>query len=250
MVARSSLITLASGRLTPLSRLALVLGLGLFAALVLLVQPVHRATPALVAVRASVRAVEPGSAWAERAELEEGSSMFMPTPREVVPLTDAAQPDAAPFSAFGPEYRHDPSKPLAISSSALPIRWKSLEQAFPISEDRPFATLGQKSPRPAPEARPLQVQVFSDLNENVIARDFSTFFREDKGLKSLFSNSLGIKSPVEMRLGIDAMGLQSKPYLIRSSGDNEWDQAVCGWARTLPWTSWLKPGSYRVVVGP
>lgn len=250
MLGGPSLITLASGRLPPLSRLALVLGLGLFAGLVLLVQPVHRASPALVASRASVRALEPGSPWVERAELEEGSAVFIPARRDDIILTDAAQPDAAPFSSFGPEYRHDPAKPLALGSSLPPTRWKTLEQAFPFHDDRPFATLGEKPPRQTPKARVLQVQVFSDINENVIERDVSGTNERDLKLKSLSNSVLRVNSPVEIRVGIDAMGLQARPYLIRSSGANDWDQAVCSWARTVPWTTWLKPGSYRVVVGP
>lgn len=250
MVAGSSLITLASGRLTPASRLALVLGLGLFVALLILVQPVHRAHPSLVPVSASVRALEPGSAWVEQAELEEGSSLFMPSRRGDSVQTDAAQPDAAPFSFFGPEYRHDPAKPLALGTSVTPTRWNSLDQLFPISEEAPFVTLGVKAARPAPKARVLQAQVFSDINELVVQRDLVGAFEPNSKLKALISNGLNLKSSVELRLGLDAMGIQSQPYLIRSSGDNEWDRAVSAWARGVPWATWLKPGSYRVVVGP
>jgi len=241
---------LASGRLTPLSRIALVTGLGLFVALVLLVQPVHRPEPSLVPVPASVRALDRESVWVERATLEEGSSLFMPAPQADVVSTDAAQPDAAPFSSFGPEYRHDPARPLSLASSVTTTRWKTLDEAFPLSEERPFATIGAKPSRQSLKPRMLQIQVFSDINESVLQKDLSSSDPLVNSHKTLINNGLNIKSPVEIRLGIDAMGLQSKPYLLRSSGDNSWDQAVCSWAAGLPWTAWLKPGSYRVVVGP
>lgn len=250
MLNSTSLFHLASGRLTPLSRIALFLVFGLLIALVLLVEPVHQAAQPLVPVRASILALESGSAWVERAELEEGSSMFMPMRQESVVLTDTAQPDAAPFSAFGPEYRHDPAKPLALSSEVVPVQWKGLDQAFPVFEDRVFATLGEKPVRPAPGARKLHILVYSDINETVIEREFSGASQEDSKLKLLIDSGLNVNSPIELRLGIDAMGLHSRPYLVRSSGDDDWDRAVSSWARTLPWATWLKPGSYRVVVGP
>lgn len=254
MAGPASLIALASGRLTRLSRLALILGLGLLLAAILLIQPVHKAAPRLVPSRPAVVALDKGSPWSDRALLEEGASLFMPLGQGEARPIDVAQPDASPFNTFGPEFRHDPTKPLALPSDIESQgRWTTLEQAFPFAEDNPFLTLGQK-PR-APDARPpksrvLQIVSFSDINEYVFKRDIFSSDALIKEHKILTINTLHIKSPVEMRLGVDAYGLQSKPYLLKSSGDVQWDQAVVEWAGELPWVSWLKPGSYRVVIGP
>lgn len=250
MATPASLIALASGRLTPLSRSALVLGLTLFVATLALVRPVHQAGGRLAMAPASLRALERGSPWADHAMLQEGASLFMPDSLDDVRATDAAQPDASPFAPFGPELRHDPAKALALPSSASTIRWTRLDEVFPFNEDRPYQTLGQKSPRLTPSPRVLQLDVFSDMNENVFKKAFRASDEFLKNHKPIQNKDLSYMRPAEFRLGLDAMGLQSKPYLLRSSGDATWDQSVGAWLQNLPWGLWLKPGSYRVVIGP
>ena len=250
MASPASLFALASGRLTPLSRAALVLGLGLFGATILLVRPVHLAAPRLGLERPSVLALGHDSPWVERAQLQEGSALFMPGNGEDIRSGDAAQPDASPFPPFGPELRHDPAKPLALPSSDATPRWAGLDEAFPMREDKPYQTLGEKPSRAAPRARLLSIQVISDNNESVLRKDFAAGDPLIKSHKLLNDRDLKITTAVEFRLGLDGMGLESRPYLLRSSGHADWDQAAGEWLGGLPWSAWLKPGSYRVVVGP
>lgn len=254
MARPSSLVTLASGRLTPLSRLALALGLGLFVAVILLVRPVHEPGVRLVPERATILTLEHSSPWVDRAMLEEGAGLFMPVSLEGSRGSDASQPDASPFPAFGPELRHDPAQPLALETSeGVKGKWMTLEEAFPSAEGFPYLTLGQKPRRPDARvltARTLQLSAYSDINENVFNRDFLSNDEYIKGHKLLFDKGIRLFGSIELRLGVDAMGLQSKPYLLRSSGSVEWDQALVEWAQALPWAIWLKPGSYRVVIGP
>lgn len=250
MAAPADLLALASGRLPPLTRLALGLGLGLSLALVLLFRPVHQSAPPLRLSAPSVLALPAGSPWVEQASLQEGSALFMSLRPRVATSIDAAQPDAAPFPAFGPELRSQPGQPLAIPASQEPGIGLNIETAFPIHEDRPFATIGQKPERAKPKARTLHLRVYSDLNEIVYVKDFRADDPLIKNHKSLSDSILHDISIAEFHLGVDAMGLQAPPYLVRSSGSAEWDQRVVEWARVLPWGQWLRPGSYRVVIGP
>lgn len=255
MAGPASLVTLASGRLTPLSRAALVLGLGLFLAVILLVRPVHTPAGRLVPTRAAVIALDRASPWVDRAMLQDGAGLFMSPTSEVVRGSDAAQPDASPFPPFGPELRHDPAQPLSLDAlgPANDRRWSTLEEAFPAIEGSPYQTLGQKPHRPDTRSLPsrvVQIIAYSDINEKVFRKDLRSGDDLVRNHKALFGNGISSLSPIELRLGIDGMGLQSKPYLLRSSGDVAWDQSVMDWAQRLPWGVWLRPGSYRVVIGP
>jgi hypothetical protein len=250
MTRRFTLLTLASGRLTPLSQTALVFSLTLFAAMIFLVRPVHEAAPRLKLVCPSAMVLGSQSPWVERALLQESSSLYMPSVQVDGRSGDVAQPDASPFSAFAPELQHDPAKALSIPSEQSSARWLTIDEAFPLVDQEPFLTLGQKAHALTLRTRQVQIQVFSDLYENVFKKDFVASDPEPLNAKSLtVSNLKGLK-PLEMRLGIDTYGVQAKPFLLRSSGDAAWDRSVLEWAAKLPWVTWLKPGSYRVVVGP
>ena len=250
MAGPTSLIMLASGRLTPLNRLALSLGLGLFAATILLVRPVHQPEARLVLSGPTVVALDRNSPLLDRAFLQEGTSLFISSAQSDMPGVDAAQPDAAPFQVFGPEFRQDPAKSLTLSPEGNRAGWPALDEVFPFADDRPLTTLGQKPERALPKPNALHMQVFSEINESVMARSFSASDPYVKNHKELVKSGLRSYSTVEIRLGIDAFGLESSPYLLRSSGDAELDRLAVEWARGLPWTGWLKPGSYRVVIGP
>lgn len=248
----SSLIALASGRLTPLNRVALTLGLGLFLATILLVRPVHHPAPRLVLQPSSVLALDRNSPLLDKAFLQEGAALFMSAAQPDARGIDAAQPDASPFQAFGPEFRQEPNKSLVLSSdnTEAQARWPELDAYFPLTEDRPLATIGQKTSRILPKARVLQVQVFSESNEFSFTRDFPFSDPLVKNHKALLNSRLSVISVSEFRLGIDNFGLESAPYLLRSSGDKEIDRITGEWVGGLPWLLWLKPGSYRVVIGP
>lgn len=250
MLAPRSLITLASGRLTRLNRVALALGLGLFVATILLVRPVHEPSPSMVQVRATVRALDQGSPLLDRASLLDASSLFMAPSQPDVRSIDAAQPDAAPFQSFGPELSPDPSKSLATQPEGSLARWPELSELFPLAGETPFATIGQKSARSLPKARTLHVEVYSEKSETVIRRTFSASDPLLKNHKELIDSGLRASNALELSVGVDAFGIQANPSLLRSSGDEERDRRAVEWARTLPWGGWLRAGSYRVVIGP
>ncbi len=250
MVAPRSLMTLASGRLTRLNRLALALGLGLFAATVLLVRPVHEPSPPMALSQATVLALDRGSPLLERASLLDSSSLFMAPSQPDFRGIDAAQPDAAPFQSFGPELSSDPSKSLETLPGGSLARWPDLGELFPLVKDAPYTTIGQKPPRSLPKARSLSMEVYSEKNEIVLRRSFQAIDPLIKGHKALINSNLRALKPLELSVGFDAFGIQANPSLLRSSGDDERDRQAVEWARTLPWGAWLGPGSFRVVIGP
>lgn len=248
MARPAALFALASGRLTPLTRIALLAGLGALFALVVLFEPVHSGAPRAVAGPAFTQVLDPRSAWAERASLQDGGAWLLSLPAESTRPADVAQPDAAPFTAYGPELSQDPAKPLVLPDQSPTTPWKNLEAAFPWHGDNPYQTLGQRPGLDARlTARMLKVEVYSDKNEFVFSREFRS---GEDSLKHLDKSVLNLVVPVEIRVGIDGFGIQSNPYLLRSSGDRQADQSVLDWSRQFAWARWLKPGSYRVVIGP
>lgn len=251
MARPAALFALASGRLPPLTRIALLAGLGALLALVVLFEPVHPGAPRAVAGPAFAQVLDPRAAWAERAALQEGGAWLLSSPAENTRPADVAQPDASPFGAYGPELAQDPAKPLALPGSNAATPWKNLDAAFPWQADNPYLTLGQKGALDAKvSAYKVKIVVYSDNNEVVFSRDFRPEDESFKSSKALSINDLSLIMPVELRLGLDNFGVQSNPYLLRTSGDSFRDQAVLDWARQLPWARWLRPGSYRVVIGP
>lgn len=250
MVAPRSLITLASGRLTRLNRVALALGLGLFGATILLVRPVHEPAPAMVQTRATLLSLDKGSPLLDRATLLDASSLFMAPSQPDMRGVDSAQPDAAPFQSFGPELSPDPSRSLGTLPEGGMARWPELAELFPLAGDVPYATIGQKPARVLPKARSLSIEVISEKNEVVLRRSFASSDSLIKNHKDLLNSGLKATFPMEISVGVDAFGVQASPFLLRSSGEGERDRRALEWARTLPWAVWLRPGSYRVVVGP
>lgn len=251
MARPAALFALASGRLPPLTRVALLAGLGALLALVVLFKPVHSAPPRAVITPAFTQVLDSHSAWAERAALQEGGAWLLALPSESARPADVAQPDASPFTAYGPELAQEPGKPLSLAGSGQRTPWKNLDAAFPWQDGNPYLTLGQRTeydPRLSP--RIIKLVVYSDSNEIVFSREFRANDEAINSIKSLIKNDLRLSMPVEFRLGLDNFGVQSSPYLLRSSGNSALDQAVGDWARNLPWARWLRPGSYRVVIGP
>lgn len=244
------LLTLANGRVPLGPRLlawtCLLLFLGAWAAL----DPGHRAAPRLVPAPPEAFLLPPRSPWVERAELADPASLFLRAPSRLADVPVTAQPEATPFLAYGPDLRTQPGQPL----SALPTSGKATSQspsALLLRPDPyPLRTLGQAANASPPTPRRPIGEVFSDSGEVLLQLEIAEYASAIKIHKLLSISALSSKNAAEFRIGIDAFGLQAKPFLTLSSGDSTLDQAALEWAASQPWASRLPPGSYRLRVGP
>ncbi len=244
------LLTLASGRVPLGPRLLAWTALALLLAAWVVLDPGHRATPRLLPAPPETFLLPPRSPWVERAELGDPSGLFLRAPSLVADVPVTAQPEANPFLAYGPDLRTQPGQPLA----ALPTASKASPPPAPAlllqPEAYPLRTLGQTANSTPPTPRRPTGEVFSDSGEVLLRVEISDGPHLLKIHKLINNNGLSLKSPSEFRMGIDAFGLQSRPFLTQSSGDSGLDQAALEWAVSQPWASRLPPGSYRLRVGP
>jgi len=244
------LLTLASGRVLLGPRLlvwtCLILLLGAWAVL----DPGHRAAPRLIPAPPETLLLPPRSPWVERAELADPANLFLRAPSRLADVPVTAQPEATPFLAYGPDLRTQPGQPLG----ALPTTPKASSQtptALLLKPDSyPLRTLGQVAHATPPTPRRPTCEVISDSGEVVFRLEITDDSPAGSIHKILSISSLTSNKPAEFRMGIDAFGLQAKPFLTVSSGDPSLDQAALGWAVSQPWARRLPPGSYRLRVGP
>lgn len=247
---RGRLLTLASGRVPASARLAAAAGLlALFLAWFVF-EPGHQAQPRILPAPPHTLALPSNSPWVDRAQLADPASLYLQGPPGSAPMPILAQPEATPFLAYGPDLRSQPGQPLSLTSKSAPSPNPDPLSVLLESDSQPLLTLGQKSPGPLPSPRDPLCEVVSDQGEILRAIPIKDMPLREKIHKMLSNNILSVKSPVELRLGIDTYGLQSPPFLTLSSGHDPLDQAFILWASNQPWAQGLPPGSYRLRLGP
>ena len=248
MVAR--LLTLANGRVPRATRLLAWAGLALLTAAWVLLDPGHVGSPAAQASPPTTVLLPPRSAWVDRAELADPAGLFLRPPLQLDAPLVTAQPEATPFLAYGPDLRTQPGQPLATLPIPAPATKPDALTLLLQPEKNPLRTLGLGlNPQP-PEARRGSVEVFSDSGELVISEELSQGDFANIIHKTFSVNNLKTISPSEFRLGIDAFGQQSPPFLTSPSRLPELDQAALQWVGSQPWAKRLPPGSYRIRIGP
>lgn len=220
------------------------------ALLLALLAPGHRPQPRLAPSSPPLLALAPRSPWVDRAELADPALIFLQGPRDSSPLPPLTQPEDTPFLNFGPDLRSQPGQPLSLPPSQVGLGKTSALGLLLEPEPQPFLTLGQRAARTLPSARKPVCEIFSLEGELVLQVEVSQIPKESKIHKLLSANILSIKSPTVLKLGIDSYGQQASPFISRSSGDSELDQAVLEWASRERWIGRLGPGSYRLELGP
>ena len=113
MRALSAIRNLTGGRVPPLTRTALLCGLGLFLLAVLFVRPEAGGSAPAPALGNGVRLVPPGDARTESVVLLDSSAVFFPS-RSAFSTDgrgEAGQPEDAPFPRTAPVLQFDPAKP-------------------------------------------------------------------------------------------------------------------------------------------
>ena len=247
---------LAGGRLPPLTRTALVAGLVVFLATLVLVRPTDGGLPAVEPLRTGVRWVAKADGTTEAAVLLDPSVAYMPSRLISAPETTMVGPkpsEETPFARLDRRLLNDPLKgdepPLRVAEPASP----SLASAAPLAQAEPFTTFGRANlTRSSLPPRHGSFEVFAlSVGDKPSISGILPPLEVKKGVytdKNQENNPL--VSVFEATIGVDSLGLQGLPALVRSSGDKSVDRGIMTWAAGVPWAKHLPPGSYRLKVVP
>jgi hypothetical protein len=242
--------------LPPLTRRALLAGLVVFLAALVLVRPTDGGLPAVEPLRAGVRWVAKGDGTSEAAVLLDPSVAYMPARLINVPeatMVGSKPSEETPFARLDRRLLSDPMKADAPPFKMTDPTSPSLASAVPLAQAEPFTTFGRVN-----------------LTQSSITPRHGSFevFSLNGGIKPTISGilpPLGIKNAelvdknkentplvaiFEATIGVDSLGLQGTPALVRSSGDRAVDRGILTWAAAVPWDKHLPPGSYRLTVVP
>jgi len=257
MGALSTIRNLTGGRLPPLTRTALLCGLGVFVGALLFFSPGAGGRPPATPLTHGVRLALPGDVRTESVVLLDSSAVYFPTISRVAKggRGEVGQPEDSPFTSFPPVLQFDPAKPLGKDSSLeLPRQViPSAVLAIPLSAQEPLVTFGTKG--------------FRDLKIEPRAAFFEVFPVQG-GYKSIVSGKIAHldakkwnndvvidKNPplvgnFEVILSVDSLGQAPLGAILRYSGSKSHDEAVQRWAASMDWSKRLPPGIYRLIVGP
>jgi hypothetical protein len=257
MRALSTFRDLAGGRIPPLTRTALLCGLGIFLLTLLVFRPSAGGVAPAPRLVGGVRLVPRGDVRTEQVVLLDPSAVYFPGRIGTFDSDQsvAGQPEDAPFPKTAPLLQFDPGKALDRESTLqVPFaRAPSAAQAIPLAASEPYATFGSQglrggaaSPRVAfYEVTWLSGGKKTNINGNITQNEIKT------GVFNNINNENAPFSDVyEVILGVDSLGRAFLGAPLRSSGDKGLDQAISGWAGRVDWVRRLPPGSYRLRVGP
>lgn len=247
---------LAGGRLPPLTRTALVAGLVVFLLALVLVRPTDGGLPAVEPVRDGIRWVGKGNGSAEAAVLLDPSVAYMPAKLVSAPEVSLAGPkpsEGTPFPRLDRRLVNDPLKGDTAPLQAAEPTTPPLASAVPLVQADPFITFGRanlsRSGLPS-RAGTFEVHELSGGRKAIISGILPHLDFKIESFNDIKSKNLPLWSVFEANIGVDSLGLQGSPSLVKSSGDRGVDQAISRWASTVPWSRHLPPGSYRLTVAP
>ena len=257
MRALSTFRNLTGGRIPPLTRTALLSGLGLFLFTLLFFKPGAGGDNPAQPVGNGVRLVVPGDARTESVVLLDTSAVYFPSKlgsggvgRSVV-----GQPEDAPFAKFHPVLQFDPSRPIGKESTLQVPRRETPTpaRAVPLAEVDPFTTFGTRSY--SGEGIPARVAFFEIYpisgGSSPIFSGKIPHFSDKNGVNNDFlSKNAPFKSIYEVILSVDSFGKAPLGSEVRLSGTKSLDEAIRRWASGTDWTGQLPPGAYRLIVGP
>ena len=257
MRALSTFRNLTGGRIPPLTRTALLSGLGLFLLTLLVFKPGAGGNDPAQPVTNGVRLVVPGDARTESVILLDTSAVYFPTKPALggVGRSEVGQPEDAPFAKFSPVLQSDPDRALG-KESILQVPRKETPapaRAIPLAAAEPFTSFGTQSY--SGEGLPARAAFFEVYPVGGGAKPiFSgkiTHFNDKNGLKDeFFIKNNPFKSIYEVVLSVDSFGKAPLGSEVRLSGTKLLDEAIRRWASGTDWAGQLPPGAYRLIVGP
>ena len=257
MRALSTFRNLTGGRIPPLTRTALLCGLGLFLLTLLVFKPGAGGNDPAQPLANGVRLVAPGDARTESVVLLDTSAVYFPSKSALggVGRSEVGQPEDAPFAKSAPVLQFDPSRPLGKESTLqVPRREVPLPaKAVALSEAAPFTTFGSQGY--AGDGLSPRVAFFEiyQLNGGVnpIISGKITHLNDKNGVKDeKISIKAPFKSNFEVILSVDSFGKAPLGSEVRLSGSKPLDEAIRRWASGIDWAGRLPPGAYRLIVGP
>jgi hypothetical protein len=247
---------LAGGRVPPLTRTALLAGLAVFLAALVLVRPTDGGLPRAEPLRGGVRWVSADHAPTEGVLLLDPSVAYLPgrliNPVDL-PSAGPRPSEETPFKRLDRRLAHDPlvssAPPLSLTNPTSP----SAATASPLASAEPFTTFGRANLAQSgmsPRSGVFEVYQLSGAKKPEI----SGILPHLDSFKSINSKKEGFNAPpwdkYEAIVGVDSLGQTGLPAVIHSSGDSGVDQALARWAAGVPWARYLAPGTYRLIVCP
>lgn len=257
MRALSTFRNLTGGRIPPLTRTALLSGLGLFLLTLLIFKPGSGGNDPAQPVANGVRLVAPGDARTESVVLLDTSAVYFPPKRVLggVGRVEVGQPEDAPFAKSYPVLQFDPSKPLGKESTLQVPRRETPPpaKAIPLAAAAPFTTFGTRSftgeGLPA-RAAFFEVYQVSGGHKPVISGKIAHFNNKNGDKDDLIIKNAPFTSIYEVILSVDSFGKAPLGSEVRLSGTRPLDEAIRRWASGVDWAGQLPPGIYRLIVGP
>ena len=247
---------LAGGRVPPLTRTALIAGLAVFLAALVLVRPTDGGLPPAEPLRGGVRWVAPDHAPTEGVLLLDPSVAYLPgrliNPVDL-PSAGPRPSEETPFPRLNRQLAHDPQKTTEPPLKLVDPSYPAPAGASRLASGEPFVTFGRAN---LPQSGlPPRVGVFEVYPIGGASKpSISGILPHLEGLNIKNSDKNVNKSPLwdsyEAIIGVDSLGQAGRPAVTRSSGDEEVDRALGRWAAGVPWARHLVPGSYRLVVSP
>lgn len=257
MRALSTFRNLTGGRIPPLTRTALLCGLGLFLLTLLVFKPGAGGHDPAQALTNGVRLVAPGDARTESVVLLDSSAVYFPAKPALggVGRLEVGQPEDAPFAKTAPVLQFDPSRPLGKESTLLVPRREAPApaKAVPLAESAPFTTFGSRGyPGPGLPARAAFFEVYpmNGRNKPIISGRIPHFSDKNGVKDELIVKNHPFNSIFEANLNIDSFGKAPLGGEVRLSGSKSLDEAIRRWASSTDWAGQLPPGVYRLIVGP
>ncbi len=257
MRALTTFRNLTGGRIPPLTRTALLCGLGLFLLTLLIFKPGAGGNEPAWPLSDGVRLVAPGDARTESVVLLDTSAVYFPGKSTVGggARAEVGQPEDAPFPRVASVLQFDPAKPLGRDSTLqVPRQSAPLPaKAVPLSEAEPFSGFGFqgfKGEGVAPRMAFFQVYPIGGSKNPILNGkiDHLSFKNELNGDKN--DLNAPFNSVFEVILSVDSLGKAPLGGKVRLSGSKSLDEAIQRWAQNVDWSKQLSPGVYRLIVGP
>lgn len=257
MGALSTFRNLAGGRLPPLTRTALLCGLGTFVGALVFFSPGAGGRPAALPLTQGVRLVPPGDVRTESVVLLDSSTVYLPALSKGAKSVrgEVGQPEDTPFAKAVPILQFDPAKPLGEESTLQVPRQviPTPAKAIPLVAHEPLTTFGSKGFRDIkiePRAAFFEVFPVEGGYKSIISGKIPHFDDKNNNSRATFDKNAPLGVYFEVILSVDSLGQAPLGAILRHSDSKAMDEAVRRWAATIPWGQRLPPGVYRLVVGP